>query len=222
MGKKKTEQRFDDFQKKQEIVKLQKFYVNSQLDNLDELVDARKKEIEEELIAFKNEHSDMEDIPPYILSNYFFKSVTSLQNIEPKYSSEHLAILWELYSYMVEQVNLKLCEFTPRLTHFCKFIGITASTFKNMLKSPDENVKFVATKIKDACYDNGVIMAQLEKHNTRATLYRMKSELEVTEKAQPKEINVKMPVDLEKINKRIEELKNFNNKTIDCVNYSEK
>ena len=227
----KIKEREEAFTKKREIVELEKFYVNSELANLDEIVEERKKEITDKLIKYRDSHTEIKydrnnnpveyiNVTPYTMSNYFFRSVTALQNIEPKYSGEQLAILWDLYCYMVEQVNEHIGTFTPTLTHFARFIGTTAGNLKKMKSSPDEGIKLMAEKIYDACYDNGVYMAQMGEHNSRATIYRMKSELERVEKETPQETIHTVQIDLDSINKRIKEVNSFNGKVIDWQEYN--
>lgn len=224
----KTERILQDYENRQELIKLEKFYVNAQIDNLPALVEEKKKDIVNDIENYKmtygrpkeDENGEIigytcDNPRPFVISNYFFRSITNLQNLEPQYNGEHLSILWDLYIYMVEQVNLHLCEFTPNLSHFCRFIGITTGNFKKMKNSPDECIRIITEKIYDFFYDEGVTMAQLGKHNTRATIYRMKSELERLEKEQPTVVINTTAVDLDSINKRIAELSNFNSKVID-------
>ena len=221
----KTEKILQDFETKQEIVKLEKFYVNAQLDNLKEIVETKKTKILADITAYKEAYSeDILDsdgnptggkklkITPYAISNCFFRSINNLHNIEPQYSGEHLSILWDLYSDMVEQVNIHLTEFTPNLSHFCRFIGITTSGFKKFKNSSDEGIRIVAEKIYDYFYDGAVTMAQLGKHNTRAMVFRMKSELEKVEKESPQVIITANTVDLDEFNKRLNELQKFDNR----------
>jgi hypothetical protein len=212
-----------EYETKQEIVELQKFYVNSQMTNLEELVKNRKEklisDIQEYKLLYEEDILDSEGFPtgrtklpitPHVLSTYFFRSINNLHNIEPQYSGEHLSILWDLYSDMVNEVNIKLTEFTPNLSHFCRFIGISTNGFKKLKKSSDEGIRTVAEKIYDYFYDEAVTMAQLKKHNSRAMVFRMKSELERVEKEVPQVVVNATTVDLDAFNKRISELQNFN------------
>lgn len=216
----KVDKTIEEVEIKNQIKTLENFYVNAQLDNLPELVEQRKEEIVNEVMDYKEKHTqlflDRQDNPiekikitPFIVSNYFFRSINNLQNIEPKYSGEHLSILWNLYLYMVEQVNLNLCEFAPSISHFCKFIGITTVGLKKMLKSPDEGIKTVVQKIYDVCYDERMTMSEVGKFNPRATTFRIKSEMEINEKEKPQVVINANNVNFDEINKRIEELTNF-------------
>lgn len=226
MGKQenKTEKIIKDLEIKQDIVKLENFYVTGQLENLPLLVQQRKEDIVNEIMNYKEKHIEEKYdkdgnvistkivITPFIVSNYFFRSITNLQNIEPQYSGEQLSILWDLYNDIVMNVNMYLCEFTPTLSHFCKYIGVTTSGFKKMKNSSDEGIKVVVTKIIDNLYDENVKMAELDKHNARATVYRMKSELDKVERETPQVTINATNIDLDGINKRIMELSTFNNK----------
>lgn len=211
-----------EFDIKNEIVELQKFYVNGQLENVKDLVEIRKNKLLKDITEYKLLHEEEVldskgkptgktklKIAPHTLSHYFFRSINNLHNVEPQYSAEHLSILWDLYSDMVDEVNIRLTEFTPNLSHFCRFIGISSTAFKKLKNSADEGIRVVAEKIYDYFYDGAVTMAQLGKHNARAMTYRMKSELERMEKEAPQVIVNTTTVDLDAFNKRISELQKF-------------
>lgn len=240
---KNADEIYEDFQIKNEIVNLQKFYVNGKLENLEELVQKRKEKLIEDICEYKNLYEedilDKDGFPtgktklivhPHTVSHYFFRSINNLHNIEPQYSGEHLSVLWDLYSEMVDEVNINLAEFTPNLSHFCRFIGISSNGFKKLKNSADEGIRIVAEKIYDYFYDGAVTMAQLGKHNSRAMVFRMKSELERVEKEVPQVIVNTTTVDLDEFNKRINELQNFDNrikasktvKEANIVDYGEK
>lgn len=219
---KKVDEILEEFEIKNEIIDLQKFYVNGKLANLEELVQKRKEKLISEITEYKLTHTEelldkngypngktKLNITPHIVSNYFFRSINNLHNIEPQYSGEHLSILWDLYSEMVDEVNMSLIEFTPNLSHFCRFIGISTGGFKKLKNSSDEGIRIVVEKIYDYFYDGAVTMAQLGKHNARAMTYRMKSELERLEKETPQVIVNTTTVDLNEFNKRINELQKF-------------
>lgn len=231
---KKVDEIIEDFETKKEIVELQKFYVNSQLDNIKDLVEARKNKLIKDIMDYKELHSedilDKDGFPtgrkrfsvaPHTVSNYFFRSINNLHNIEPQYSGEHLSILWDLYSDMVDEVNINLTEFTPNLSHFCRFIGISSAGFKKMKNSSDDNIRIVAEKIYDYFYDGAVTMAQLKKHNSRAMVFRMKSELERMEKEVPQVTINNTTVDLDEFNKRLQELQNFDRRVNQSKNVKE-
>ena len=221
----KREQLLEDLNKKNELKKLENFYINGKIENLPLLVEEKKKEIVEVISDYIGKYTETyydEDgtehtkirMTPYIVSNYFFRSIINLNNIEPLYSAEQLSILWDLYQYQVEQVNIMLCPFTPTVSHFCKFIGITTNGFRKMKNSPDEGTRIIIAKIEDSCFDSNVTMAQMGKFKERSTVYRMKSEQERIEKETPQVIVHATNVDLAGINKRLQELDKFNKKVI--------
>lgn len=224
----KTEVINNDVEIKSKITTLEKFYVNAQLDNLPELVEECKNNIVKKIIDYKelytekytdskgNEKEKPLKVTPFVASNYFFRSINNLQNIEPQYSGEHLSILWNLYLYMVEQVNLNLCEFTPNISHFCKFIGITTTGLKKMLKSPDEGIRVVVEKIYDACYDEQMTMSELGKYNARATTFRMKSEMNIVEKEAPQVVVNVSATNYDDVNKRLNELFGFDKRVTEA------
>ena len=231
---KTAEEICEEFQIKNEIVNLQKFYVDGKIQNIEELVQARKEKLINDICEYKSAYEedilDKDGFPtgktklkiaPHTVSHYFFRSINNLHNIEPQYSGEHLSILWDLYSEMVDQVNINLTEFTPNLSHFCRFIGISSTGFKKLKNSADEGIRIVAEKIYDYFYDGAVTMAQLGKHNSRAMVFRMKSELERVEKEVPQVIVNTTTVDLDEFNKRINELQNFDNRIKSSKNVKE-
>ena len=229
----KTEKIIEDLDKRQDVEMLEKFYITGMVDNLPTLVNERKNNIVEEILNYRDQHSitkydkdgnevgKIVNVPPFVVANYFFRSITNLQNIEPKYNGEQLSILWDLYTDIVINVNLHLCEFTPTMSHFCRYIGVTTAGFRKMKDSPDEGIRVIANKIFDALYDENVKMAELNKHNPRATTFRMKSEMGVVEKEAPKVIVNTTTVDIDEINKRIASLAIFNKAQKDLLKSDE-
>lgn len=210
-------------QNKNELVELQNFYVNATIDNLPKLVIERKEEIVNKLVKFQETRmiktEDEDGIPkiiekpinPYLVSTYFFKSINPLSNVEPEYSSEKLSIVWELYMYLVGEVNMSISPFTPTLSHFSKFAGISLSTLRNYRNSPENGMKILCSKIYDECFDSNVNLAQNKMLSEKSTIYRMKSENEVSEKTQPT-VNISYKVEdinMADINTRINDYKNF-------------
>lgn len=224
----KAENVYEEKEIKNQITTLENFYVNAQLDNLPQLVEEQKNNIVNQIIEFKEKRMTLYDsdtgeitqegvrMTPFVISNYFFRSINNLQNIEPQYSGEHLSILWNLYLYMVEQVNLNLCEFTPNISHFCKFIGITTTGLKKMLKSSDEGIRIVVEKIYDACYDEQMTMAEHGKYNARATTFRMKSEMNIVEKEAPQVVVNVNATNYDDVNKRLNELLGFDKRVTEA------
>lgn len=217
----KSDNKLIQAKNKQNLAQLEQFYVNSTLDNIDEVINERKNEIVGKLVEYKEKYTkfttdkkgnpiQMLDMKPYLISSYFFKSINPIGNIEPEYSPEKLAIVFDLYMYLVEQVNAELCDFVPTKTHFCKFAGITTSTLSNYKNSPLIQMRTIVEKIYDECFDSSLTMAQRGRLNERSTIFRAKSELEVTEKEQPRVNITANIVDLKDINERLAQIQAFN------------
>lgn len=222
---KMVDNQMKDLQKKNELISLENFYVNGQLENLDELVEMKKnqlvKQIEDyqKLMTEEIYNADGEVIQtiqkqynPYLVSTYFFKSVNPLTNIEPDYSSEKLAIIWNLYMYLIEQVNINIGVIQPTISHFCKFAGISVSKFKSLKNRGTFEMQTLINKICDETFDSNVFLAQNKILSNRSTELRVKVENEVQEKPQVHvNVNVNEEVNLDQIASRLKEISNFKN-----------
>ena len=219
-GKLKEDNAYIMLNNKNEVVKLENFYVNSQMEGLNELVEQRKTEIVDKLTEFQQNYvqhkydkygNDEKIVNPYLISTYFFKSINPLSNTEPAYSSEKLAIVWDIYMYLIEQVNMNVAPFQPTLTHFAKFAGISLSTLRNYRNNGDYQMSILIDKIYDETMDSNLTLAQNNKLKENSTKFRLKVENEVIEKPTPKvNVNVSAKLDLDKINNRLDELTNLN------------
>jgi hypothetical protein len=207
---------------KQTVVDLENFYVNATMDNLPVIVERKKKEIIRKLEEFQEKYisinydkngNELKDVNPYLISMYFFKSINPLSNTEPEYSSEKLGVVWNLYMYLVEQVNMNINPFQPTLTHFAKFAGISLNTLKGYRDNGDPQMRILINKIYDETFDGNMTLAQNNKLNGRSTQFRMKSENEVQEKPQVKvNVNVNENVDIDKINEKLAKYNSFSTK----------
>jgi hypothetical protein len=206
---------------KQELRQLENMYVNSQIDNLDLLVQEKKDELTDKLIKYQEDFKVKKynkdgypyytvNINPIVIQRYFFKTINPIGNREPAYNAEKLAIVWDLYNEIVLGVNAQIGEFIPNLTGFCTFAGITLSTFKSWKRSNDPDMRIIVEKINDMCFDTNVTMAQMGSVRERSTIYRMKSEQERAEKEQPQIHIHNEGVDFNAIDKRLKELQGFN------------
>lgn len=216
-------------QNKQNLRQLENMYINNTIDNLKELTEERRKELTDKLIEYQEEfkvtkyNKDGEsyealNVKPIIIQRYFFKSINPIGNIEPKYNAEKLAIVWDLYNEIVLQVNAKIGDFTPNLTSFCTFAGITLSTFRSWKNSNDLDMRIIVEKINDVCFDTNVTMAQTGELKERSTIYRMKSEQGRAEAEQPQiHIHNEGSLDFNAINKRLEELQGFNKRKSEII-----
>lgn len=210
---------------KNKLIDLEKFYVNGKLDNLEELCELKKEELVKKIEEYEKlmtiEEYDEEGnvifsakkaYNPYLVSTYFFKSVNPLANIEPEYSSEKLSIVWNLYMYLIEQVNINIGVIQPTISHFCKFAGISVNKFKQLKNHGSYEMQTLINKISDETFDSNVFLAQNKLLSNRSTELRVKVENEVQEKPQVHvNVNVKEEVDLDQIASRINELSKFKN-----------
>ena len=227
MAKKSEFQSKNDYimlKNKNDVKDLENFYVNSAIDTkqLSLLVEERKEEIVDKLVEFQSKYvrkkvdanGNVEKIVnPYVVSTYFFKSVNPLANVEPLYSSEKLAIVWDIYMYLIEQVNLNITTFQPTLTHFAKFAGISLNTLKSYRNNGDREMQILIDKIYDETMDSNLTLAQNNKLKEKTTQFRLKVENEIVEKTTPTiNYNVSAKLDLAQINQRLSEITNFNQK----------
>lgn len=203
---------------------LEQFYNEGKIDNLPQIIEEKKKELVKDMIKYKEEHtipskfdrygkplSYKVDINPYVISNYFFKSVTSISSQEPLYNAEKLGLVFDYYCQILGEVNDKIGQFPSSLTLFCKFAGITLSTLGRYKNSDDYNMRVIVEKIYDQVGDENITMAQLGKVKERSTMFKMKTQNEMTEKNEPSvKINVnKVEIDLDKINEKINKYNSF-------------
>lgn len=198
---------------KRQLRDLEKMYVDGVIDNLDQIVEERKNDL---VLQLQNFYNKLEQKPnlrnPFIINSYFFKSINPMSNCEPKYTAEKLGIVWDLYNHILCEVNMEIGEVLPTLSNFCKFAGITLSTFKTYKNSPDEAMRIVIEKISDSCFDTQVTMAQIGAVKERSTIYRMKAEQERVEKETPAIHIHQEAVDLGEIANRLKEIKQYNSK----------
>ena len=174
----------DKLEKKNQIIDLENFYVNGKLDNMQQLVELKKKEIVDKMIEFRAKQGETYNINPYLVSLYFFKTINPLSSTEPDYSAEKLGIVWDLYMYLIEQVNMNICVMQPTISHFCRFAGISVNTFKNYKTCGTYEMQVLANKISDATFDSNILLAQNNVLKDRSTIMRVKVENEVQEKPQ--------------------------------------
>lgn len=202
--------------------------INSE--NLDKILVKKEKELENQLDEFEQNYIKFKidkvgnlvnDTNPLLVSTFFFKSINPLGNVDPIYTSEQLAKVYELYSKIVEQVNMRIMLFQPTLSHFCKFAGISLQAFNGLKNSYDETMRVLVERINADIFDSNMTLAQQKKVTERATTYRMKVENEMIEKKTPN-VNVNVTakaLDLDRINERLYEIQSLTRKQ---VSYEEK
>lgn len=210
-------------QNKQDVRTIEKEYVDNILNGLDNAIEMKRKDIEDKLISYikenkiekYNKDGDKYEIPntnPLVIQKYFFQSINPLVNVEPLYSAEKLGIVWQLYEEMIGKISAKIGLIVPNLSSFCAFAGIRLSTFKNYKQSLDEDMRIVADKIEDGCFDSNVTLAQMGYIKERSTVYRMKSEQEKIEKESPIIYKEGDSVNIIQIKQRLQEIKGLSEK----------
>lgn len=205
---------------KNNLVELEQFYCSSKIDDFINKINEKKEEVIKEIIEYQNSHMEIKydkyDNPtssyvkmnPLVIQNYFFKSINPIHSNIPDYNSEKLGIVYDYYSDLICQVNDKIGNFPPSLTSFCKFSGITTNTLRAYKNSSDINMRNVVEKIYDEIGDNNITMAQMGMLSEKTTIFKMKSQNEITEKVNPTvKININESVDLESVKERINNYK---------------
>lgn len=200
-----------------------KIVLNIETDSLDKVITKKESELDTLLKEFAEKHvvyqvdkagNEINATNPYLVSTYFFKPINPLENVEPIYTSEQLSKVYEYYSYVIEKINLEIMPFQPTIAHFCKFAGITVQKFNELKNSPNETMRILIEKINRDTYDANMLMAQHRKLAERSTIFRMKSENEVTEKTKPN-VSIKMDasdIDISSINSKLREVRAIVNK----------
>lgn len=207
-------------QDESDIKELELFYNTGQVSNILTKVEEKKKELVAKMIEFSESHKEIEKVDddgeavkwrikanPLVISNYFFKPIAPITNQEPEYNAEELGIIFDFYCQLVAEVNDKIGNFPSSLTSFCKFAGITLSTLRKYKSSTDYGMRVVAEKIYDQIGDENITMSQMGIVREKTTLFKMKSQNEMVEKAQP-QIRVNVGAELDK-NKIISNLNKY-------------
>lgn len=131
------------------------------------------------------------------------------------YSPETLGIVFDLYEEICSQVNERIGNYIPTLSNFCKFAGITITTFKNYYDSSDLSMRVLVEKIEDYCFDTSVTASQLGIAKESITKYRMKTEIGRIEKETPAlHIHNDQIIDIKDVTSRLDNLINYNKRKI--------
>lgn len=192
---------------------------------LEKIVETKKKELPELIKEFTvkyakfkmdKEGNNINDTNPYLVSTFFFKTINPMSNVEPVYNSDQLAMVYDLYSYLVEQVNMEIMIFSPTVSHFAKFAGISLNKYNELKNSFDENMRVLVEKINADIFDANMTLTQHKKLTEKATTFRMKTENEMMEKKTPNiSVNVSAKtIDLDALNKRLGEIKSMTSRQI--------
>lgn len=205
---------------KYDLRKLEEFYVNGTINDLIPALNKRKDELTQDMITYANAHTkpiydrdgnkidEYVDMNPLVVNNYFFKSICPLGSKIPMYSAEKLALAFDYYMDLISQINDIIGNFPPTLTSFCKLLGISLTTLREYKMSSDLDMRNIVEKIYDQIGDENITFAQLGKTKERSTLFRLKSQNEMVEKATPNvNITYKEVVNTDRLNSNIEKYK---------------
>lgn len=211
---------------KLEVKELQNFYVNSTISNLPELVEERQLLLLDQVNEYilnnnkkrYNKNGDLYyelKVNPIVINKYFFSSLSPLSGYQPKYSSESLSIVFNLYEEICSAVNEKIGNYLPTISNFCKFAGISTTTFSNYCDSTDLSMRILTDKVLDYCFDSSVTASQLGMAKESITKYRMKTELGKIEKETPTvHIHAENIVDMKDVTERLDNLISYNKKKV--------
>lgn len=202
---------------------LEQEYVDNKIAKMDEYIEQRKQEITNELIEYAENHTeaikwDREGCPiaygikvkPAVISNYFLKSICPIGSTEPIYNAEKLALVFEYYNYLIAEINDKIGNYPSSLTSFCKLAGITLNTLRQLRVGSDLNMRVIVEKIYDQIGDENIAMGQVGAAKERTTLFKLKSQNELTEAVTPNvNINITEKVDRKAISEKLNRYRNF-------------
>ena len=205
-----------EIQQKNDLIDLEQFYTNGQVDNILANIEKEKDKIVNEMVIYAEKHVkpckwDKDGVPvafkievnPLVINNMFFKPIVSIGSIEPQYSPEKLSLVFDYYCDLIAEVNDKIGKFPSSLTSFCRFAGITFVYLRKLRNSSDYNMRVIVEKIYDQIGDNNITMSQLGMVSERSTIFKMKSQNEMVEKEQPKiNVNITAKPDMEAIQER--------------------
>ena len=205
---------------------LEQMYVENKIDTMFETIEEKKQELVQDMVKYANEHTkplkwnkdgipigEKIEINPVVINNYFFKSIVPITSQEPEYNAEKLGMVFDYYCEILAEVNDRIGNFPSSLTSFCKLAGITLATLRNYRNSSDYSLRVVAEKIYDQIGDENITMSQMGVVREKSTIFKMKSQNEITEKEQPKiSINITEKPNMERIEERLNKYKMFASK----------
>lgn len=202
---------------------LEQSFVDAKIEEMNSKIEEKKKEIVGELLEYQDTHTvptkydkNGEAIEwgvklnPLVVNNYFFKSICPISSSEPIYNAEKLGLVFDYYCYILAEVNDKLGNYPSSLTSFCKLAGISSSTLRTYRNSDDLNMRIIVEKIYDQIGDENLTLGQLGIAKERTTLFKLRSQNELTEAERPQvKITINDQVPTEQILGRIDKYKNF-------------
>lgn len=209
-------------QNKADVRELEEFYANGTVSNITDTIEALKDQKVDEILKYADDHrkpiydkygevvSSVIEVKPIVISNYFFKSICPLSNKVPIYNAEKLGIVFEYYNFLITEINDKIGNYPPSLLSFCKLAGISYQTLREYKNSSDIEMRNVVEKIYDQLGDDNLTMSQMGQVREKSTMFKLKAQHEMVEKAQPNvNITYKEIVNTDRINANLEKYRNF-------------
>ena len=222
-AKKQIENAENEIIEQNKVRKLEEFYVNGTIQDLLPKIQEKKEQLVQQMTEYAKKHEveckwtkdgdpiDWKiEINPLIINNYFFKPITPIMSQEPIYNAETLGMVFEYYCDILAEVNDKIGSYPSSLTTFCKMAGLSFYSLRQLKNSDDYNMRVVVEKIYDQIGDENLTMSQIGATREKTTIFKMKSQNEMVEKAQPQvKVNVNADIDLNRISQRLEQYKRF-------------
>ena len=215
-----------DENNKIKVRKLEEFYVNGTVSDLIPELNKQKEKMVEKMIEYaeKNEVACKWDkdgnpidhtieIKPIVINNYFFKSIVPLGSKIPTYSAEQIAMAFDYYMDIITNINVHIGNYPTSLTTFCKFLGISMTTLRNYRNSEDIDMRNIVEKIYDQIGEENLTMSQMGVAKEKSTLFRLKTQNEIVEKATPNvNITYKTTIDKDALENKLDKYKALLNK----------
>lgn len=209
--------------KQNEVRELEQFMTNGTVDDLMNKLEVIKNEKVDQMIAYAGNNTvpckwDKDGAPidytvkinPTVIKNTFFKSIVPFGNKIPEYNAEKLAMVYDYYLYLITEVNDKIGNYPSSLTSFCKLAGITTNKLREYKNSYDIDMRNIVEKIYDEIGDENLSMAQLGIVKSTPTVFKLKAQHEMVEKAQPNiNISYKEVVNVDRVNENIQKYKDL-------------
>lgn len=206
-----------------ELRKLEQNFVDSKIEEMNAKIEEMKDNIVSQLIEFQRKRVKPEKwnkqgepiqfgvtMNPLVINNMFFKSVCPISSSEPLYNAEKLGLVYDYYCFILAEINDKVGSYPSSLTSFCKLAGISSNTLRQYRNSDDYNMRIIAEKIYDQISDENITMGQLGMAKERTTLFKLRSQNEMTEAERPQvKININEQINTDDIESKLEKYKRF-------------
>ena len=186
------------------IANAEKVLFEKEKQNLPLVLEERMNEIEKQL---ENELQDYVGLKSARIHQLISRQTYSSGNSMIGYSSKELYVVFESYKKLVDMIN-KYALFVPSLKNFCTFAGVSSNTFKNYLQSTEDEKRNIAQMIDDYITDVAMDSAKMRRTDALMTKFEMQTVHQMVEANAPITIQHTNTVDLNKIQDRINQIRN--------------